>query len=360
MSFEAKITGPVTPPQVPNIQTQELKIGKTGKTIEAAPSVPAETATKQQDMVKKDEPVPVADAVQAKPDEAKPDESTPEQKDKKLDSQRFAALARREAKLQKMAEEIKARESSFQERETKMKEIESKYNAREEAIASALKNPMKALEMLGLSYEQITNAYLNGGEATPDMAAEALRREFEQYKKEQSDKIESDRKAREEAEAKSLEEEKQKLSEQEKAAITNFKSQIQDFVNANGETYEFITAAQAQNDGTMLVDEIYDLIDQNFQRTNKILSHKEACDLVESELERRILEVTKLKKFQAKVTPPSASKVENEPSPSGSQSRPSPTLSNQVASATPAKPSRPLTWAERVARANAAVDRLKR
>lgn len=152
---------------------------------------------------------------------------------------------------------------------------------------SAKTNPKKALEMLGLNYDELTKSLLADGTIPPEVEIKKLKDEFGAYKQTQ-----------EQAEQKRLEELKQQAMAQETQAVTNFKGEIATYINDNASRYELTIFDDH-------VDEVYDLIDAHFERTRnpetgvgKVMKIAEAADKIEEYYEKRELERKKLNKLQ--------------------------------------------------------------
>lgn len=242
-------------------------------------------------------------------------------------AQRFAILARKEKAIVQKQEDFKARESAFAVKE-------QSFKAYEEAKANAQLDPLKALEALGLSYAYITNFVLNDSKPTPDMEVKSVKDELAEYKKQQQDER-----------SKLLADEKAKLESEEKQVVETVKGQIFEFLKANPDDYELTNLYEYE-------DKVYEVIEEHYAQKTKVLSYKEAADLVEKYLESEVDKVTTTKKFQAKALPqPKEDTKQSTPA----QSR---TLHNQMQPPTsiraPAK-----TDAERYERAMAALQKQK-
>jgi hypothetical protein len=146
---------------------------------------------------------------------------------------------------------------------------------------SAKANPKKALELLGLNYDELTKSLLADGTIPPEVEIKKLKDEFGAYKQTQ-----------EEAERKRLEDLKKQALDQETQAVTNFKSEINTYINDNASRYELTIF-----DGH--IDEVFDLIDKHFDRSGKVMKIAEAADKIEEFYEKREVERKKLAKIQS-------------------------------------------------------------
>lgn len=208
----------------------------------------------------------------------KPELSAEEKAKEERFAQKFAALSRKEKAIR---EREKAIEKRIKELESKQPELEKTASqAREEAESfkrSLKTNPLKALEQVGLTFEQLAQLVLNDGKPTAEMMISEKEREIQS----KIDALEQRLKAKEEAE------EQQKLD----AAINGFKAQIEQEIANNSTTYELIQAENA----TGLV---YDVIASHHEETGEILDIKAAADAVEEYLfeeAKKRLNVPKIK-----------------------------------------------------------------
>lgn len=169
-------------------------------------------------------------------------------------SHKFAALAKKEKALY---EQRKAIEGEL-----------SELNAWKASREQAKKNPNKFLEANGLDFETIAKFNLEGGEERVPSELETIKEKLERLEKE----TESQKVAREE-------QEKAHLEKQYDAQINNFKKQIEEHAKQAAEKFEFINANPVH------LNDVFELIEIHFQKTQKILAIDEACQLVEDHIE---------------------------------------------------------------------------
>lgn len=176
------------------------------------------------------------------------------------------------------------RERFAKQREAELEEKLKRVSAFEETKT----NPKKALEMLGLTYDQLTQSMLQDGEVPPQVEIQRLRDELGRYKKEQSDK-----------EDQTLQNQKRLQAETEQKAISDFKEEINQYVVDNVSRYELTKFEQAS-------ELVFDVIDEHYKRTvdpqtgvGKVMSVKEACDKVEEHLEKKFADSRELNKVKA-------------------------------------------------------------
>lgn len=183
-------------------------------------------------------------------------------------SSKFAALTRKEKALLK-------RQKELEEKYTKASEYEK-------TMTLAKKDPVKFLESVGLSYKEITDFLLNDNKPTVESQLDELRREYENEKKQRE-----------------LEKEKQELErkKQEEAhfaqVVENHKKQIRSFLDTNRDNYELC----AMNDAT---EDIFEVIEEYYQRNNEILPIDKAAEAVEKYLEQEAMKLFQAKKLAAK------------------------------------------------------------
>ena len=195
---------------------------------------------------------------------------------------KFAALSRKEKALRERESEY---ESKFEEMERRLAEYEARSQDPEVDWEQMLRNdPLGALEEAGLGYDKLTELALNDGKLTPDMQINAMREEIERDYKRKFEDLEERLQAKEEAEA---EEYYNNIQE-------NFQHEIGNFVRENGEDYELIAASEADS-------LVYDVIEEHYNETGRILDLKEAADAVESYLEEEAGKLMKLKKLSGRL-----------------------------------------------------------
>ena len=195
---------------------------------------------------------------------------------------KFAALSRKEKALRDRESEY---ESKFEEMERRLAEYEANSQEPEVDWEQMLRNdPLGALEEAGLGYDKLTELALNDGKLTPDMQIAAMREEIERDYRRKFEDLEERLQAKEEAEA----------EEYYNNVQENFQYEINNFVRENGEDYELIAASEA--DGL-----VYDVIEEHYNDTGRILDLKEAADAVESYLEEEAGKLMKLKKLSGRL-----------------------------------------------------------
>lgn len=234
---------------------------------------------------------------------------------------RFAALAKKERALQKQMSEIKA--------------AQAKMSDWEKARTEATTNPIKALEMLGLSYEQITQFMLNGNKVTPELEIQAVKKQIADMKVEQENKVKAE-----------LEASQNKAKAEYQRTLSEFNQEVGDFVKQHSGDYELTAMYQ----GEAIISAT---IEQHYTNTKKILSIKDAADLVEKYFEDQVAAAQKTKKFQAKQTP---KEEKGQPKRESVSKQSTPTISNELTSSAPSLlPAK--TEQDRINRAMAALEK---
>ena len=181
---------------------------------------------------------------------------------------KFAALSRKEKALR--------------ERES---ELDKKYGKRDESNIPLEKrlraNPLKVLEEIGLGYDQLTELALNDGRLPPDMQMMLMREELENDYKSKFDGLE-----------KRLND-KEKLEEEQKydKVKHNFMGEINSFITGNKSDFEYV----AHNEASGVV---YEVIEEHYNETGRILDIKDAVEAVESYLEEEAEKLLNLGKVQ--------------------------------------------------------------
>ena len=194
---------------------------------------------------------------------------------KELDSAKFAALARRERDLVGRDLDLKKKQQEY---DAKIKEYDDYQNFKK----SAKLDPLKAIESLGLSYEEITGHMLNGNKPTTETKVEELERQLKEFQegltKKERDALEADK------------EEKQKQADR---YLEEFKGELNSFIDSTPEEYDLINLYDQK-------EEVLKVIQANLEKTGKILSNKEAADLVKDYLLEMTNKGVATKAYQAK------------------------------------------------------------
>ena len=221
-------------------------------------------------------------------------------------SRKFAALSRRE-------KEIREKETEYGKR---IAELEERFNSvnKEPEPEPELpfeyrlkKDPLRALEDMGLSYDKLTELALNDGKLTPEMQMKLMREELEGDYKKKFDDLEN----------RLLEKEKSDEQRRYDDIQRGFKNEINEYVDSNLEKYELIKANEAN-------ELVYDVIEEHYNDSGRILDIEEAAQAVENYLEEEAEKLLKLGKLRSKFN--LKDDVEQEESPRQSQV----TLSNAM------------------------------
>lgn len=207
-------------------------------------------------------------------------EEKPEQKDEF--ASKFAALSRKEKALRQREQEL---ESKLAEMEERLKAQEPKEEPKEPELPLEYRlkaNPLKTLEELGMPYDKLTQLVLNDGKLPPEMQLELVKQDLDsKYSKEI-----------EELRNQIQEREKQQEEARYQETIESFKHELNNFVKDNTEKYELISA----NDATDLV---FEVIEDHYNDTGRILSNEEAADAVEEYLLEEAKKLAESKKLKS-------------------------------------------------------------
>lgn len=235
---------------------------------------------------------------------------------------KFAALSRKEKAIKQQEQAWAQKERDWQ---AKLAQMETDYKSKYVDPSALKKNLLGTLSQHGYSADQIAELILNDGKQTPERMIEERTKELESKYGSKFEELEKKLAAKEDAER----------SARAEAATADFKKSIADFVASTPAEYELITANDAH-------DLVYDTIEEYYNQSlkeateagepdakGKILTNKEACDLVEKYLEDEAKKIfskaqTKLSKFMS----PEAQKSTDAAQTASRQS--SPTLSNAM------------------------------
>lgn len=229
---------------------------------------------------------------------------------KALDSVRFAAIAKQEAKLQAERERIKAERES-------LAPLQEQIKAHEEARKAAFSNPLKALEGLGITFEQLTDFVLNGEKPTAELQVSEVDRKLNEFRKEQDAEKQ-----------KALQEEKSKIEAEQSKVLADYKQELYEYIDSNKTKYELIHTFNEQ-------DQVYQLVAAYAEQHQKVLSHQEAADLIEQELEKQVEKANSTSKFKAKAQPQQPTQADIKRQIPANSNR---TISNQLTATAGSKP----------------------
>lgn len=224
-----------------------------------------------------------------------------------------AADAQKYSEMNRMAKE-KARlhreRMIFRQKQQELSLKEAQFKTWEETKAQAKLNPEKYLEQAGLSYEDLVQFKINGGKVTPEMEIKALRDDMAKAQRTQEE-------SRTQQEQQTLQREQADVQE----TIENFKSDIHDFIHTNPDDYELTALYSVEH---LVYETIETHWQQNLAAYNeaveegrvaskpKIMSKKEAADLVEQYMDSLVEQATKTKRYQKKYAPQPASEPGSE------------------------------------------------
>lgn len=245
--------------------------------VEAQSAPEAQNAAPVTEQQQTDNPEAVKAEAAPKPEAAKP-------VDEKLAS-KFAALSRKEKQIREQRRELDARDQRLKALETELNKMKAERESQDSELKSKLKSGgLKALrDEVGLTYEQLTEQALNDENPTPQQMMQRLR---EELKSEYSEQISALRKELEDEKAR-------KQQDAEESAKNAYKSELKDFISKN-EKYELTQTNEAY-------DLAYDVAEQYYAQTGKVLSYEEAANYVEEHLEEQANKILELKKIKAKL-----------------------------------------------------------
>lgn len=258
--------------------------------------------------------------VGATPAEATTTSTTePEKKEDPKISSQFAALAKKEKALVKQQADIKARETAFSQREADISAREAKIK---EADVLFETEPLKALEMRGLSYQKLTDMILTGKttiEKAPEDPKAYADRIAADIRKEYADK----ETAREAASKKAEDDAKAKQEKELEEAYSSYRAQVDSFTKENFDNYELINLYGQQ-------ELIIDTVNQYYEKHNRVLSVKEASDMVEKYLTDEAERAMNAKKFAGRTAPKKETAADKVIKSEPAKSQPTKTLTNNL------------------------------
>lgn len=246
-------------------------------------------------------------------------------------SSQFAKLARQErairAKAQEQNQAIKAKEDALAAREAAIQAQEQKYKTEYVPKSLGKQDPLKYLEDAGLTYDDVTQSYLNPQQTDPRILSHIAKLE---------EKLSV-------LEGKATEQETSYKAQQQQAydsAIKQIRNDVTNLVKTN-DNYETIRHTNSQKDVVDLIVQTY-----NESEGQELLTVEEAADLVEEHILEEAVKLSRLGKVNKRLQPAATAQAKSTPAATkpetGTQTQPqTKTLNNTMGS------SRPLTAKER-------------
>ncbi len=252
------------------------------------------------------------EVVAAAPETQKPDDKF---------AAKFAALSRQDKILKQRHEAVARKEAELAQKE---KEWQAKLAAQDTELGQyksykeqIKQNPLKTLEADGLTFEQLTQMQLNEQNPTPEMLIQRLQKQMDdKYSKQLED-----------LKAQIAEKEQKAQENQVNQATTAYKQSINAEITANSDKYELIANTPYGSKDTS-EDLVFEVVEEFFNKNQRVLTVQEAADMVEKHLETEELKRReKLKKFKQTSQPAAANK--------SAAKQTAPTLSNSLAQEIP-------------------------
>lgn len=181
-------------------------------------------------------------------------------------SPQFAALARQRRALQ-----VKERELAEKEKALQTNQTQSGISL--EAVKA---DPLSVLQQAGVSYDDLTQAIMNGAPA-PNLEIQSLKDQIQSLEKALEDKFSA------------------RDSETEQQVLRQIKRDAE-VIAAGSDQYELVKTTNS-------TPEVVELIHRNFKENGELMDVEEALKLVEEDLEEQVLKVAKAKKIQSKLSP---------------------------------------------------------
>lgn len=171
------------------------------------------------------------------------------------------------------------------------------------ALANAKKNPVEALKLLGVTYEELTEAQLRDGKPGPDLAVRALEEKLAKFEADAAKK-EQDREAAA----------KEAQSQSEKQLLARWHDTTAKWVLANADKYELVAALGYQHEVGKMIEEHYDATGVQLPEAEVAAKlEKHLQDQQEPAVKDVFEKLTKTKWFQSRYAPVAAPKAETAP-----------------------------------------------
>lgn len=214
-----------------------------------------------------------------------------------VNTSQFSTIIKKEKQILREKRALKEQQMAFEAEKQKWADEQARLQRFKE-----LSNPLDALKEKGWTYEDLTNYVLSGEKTPPEKLIADVKKELEDLKTaQQREKEQLILQAKEAAE------------KEQQQIIENFKAQTNDFIVQNKDTYELINLHDAQEVVFATVEEHWAKEVERYNkeveegvtqpRQPKVLSMKEACDVVEKYLEENISKSLQTKKLSTKFKP---------------------------------------------------------
>jgi DNA repair exonuclease SbcCD ATPase subunit len=177
---------------------------------------------------------------------------------------KFAALSRKEKQIRQREQELEKR---LRDIETRAKEAEEKLSRAEGWKEQIKKDPFKALDDAGLTYQELIERSLKGEEMTPEKKQQMMLQEMN----ERIERLNAELKKRDEE----SEKRQQMLQQQQAQAIEKqFRGEIQKFLDSKKDDFPLLSMSEDA------VDEVFTAVDE-YAKENPVSSFEEALALIE-------------------------------------------------------------------------------
>lgn len=242
---------------------------------------PIEVSESLDKVVSKDEVI--KEVIKADKVEDKKNEEGEKPEEINSETERIAYIVKQEKRLQvekaQAKEEIAKEKEKFEtDKKVHLEDVKRAADIQKE-VGQLKNNPGAVLEFmekhLGMSITDLSDFYIKG--TSTEYQLNKFKADLERENEEKKIKEENDN--------------KEKLTNQQAENVKVFKSQIQDHINTNNTTYKLIHKLNAQ-------DLVYQVIEENFNNTKKIMDIKEAAEKVEQYYKDLIFEEQKVSELK--------------------------------------------------------------
>lgn len=233
-------------------------------------------------------------------------------------SSKFAELAKREkalrARQSQQEQALKAREEAIAKREAELQSRQAPQDSTFISKDQFMRDPIKALNELGLTYDDITQGFLDASTPQDPRLLSQIKMLEEKLAKLEGQTQEWDKKTAEQ---------QQQAYE---AAVNQLKSDTKALVESD-DSFEMIKATDS-------ISDVVELIERTYKEDGVLLSVQDAAQEVENYLIEEALKLAKTGKVQQKLKPvaPAATEAGKQQQPGQTQQQTVKTLTNSIAS----------------------------
>lgn len=201
---------------------------------------------------------------------------------------KFAALSRKDKEFRDEQAAWQAEKEELEAYRAEKAQREQEPSAPQMSLEQRLKrDPLGTLKEMNLSYDKLTELALNDGKLDSETALSIKMEDMtSEMDKKYSEKIKA-------LEDQLAERDQKEASAREQKAVNEYKGKIESHITENAADFELISAYQAN-------DLVFDVIEEHYNETSRVLDISDACKAVEAHLLSEYRKLDSIEKLKAK------------------------------------------------------------